>query len=105
MKKRIAECFNHLSLVATPSSVAMRANDTDSLVTAMGCKKFYDTSLKLWLQGGTHSKNTLKYIRTDQACEKYGSSLCNALPAFRAFMGVITQYHLKGKEKSHLLSC
>ena len=39
--------FNHLSLVATPSVIAMRTNDTDSLVIAMGCKQFYDPSLKL----------------------------------------------------------
>ena len=31
----------------------MRANDTESLVIAMGCKQFYGTSLKLWLEVGT----------------------------------------------------
>ena len=38
--------FYYLSLVATPSNVVMKINDTDPLVTIMGCKEFYDTSLK-----------------------------------------------------------
>ena len=44
--------FYHLSLVATPSNIVMRTNDTDSLVIAVGCKQFYDNSLKLWLEVG-----------------------------------------------------
>ena len=52
--------FCHLSLVATPSNLVMRANDTESLVIAMACKQFYDTSLKLWLEAGTESQNTLQ---------------------------------------------
>ena len=51
--------FYHVSLVAAPSNVVMRTNDTDALVIAMGCKQFYDTSLKLWLEVGTLSKNTI----------------------------------------------
>ena len=43
MKKRLAECFIHLLLVATPSNVVMRANETDSLAIVIGCKQFYDT--------------------------------------------------------------
>ena len=42
----------HVSLVAAPSN-AMRTNDTDALVIAMGCKQFCDTSMKLWLEVGT----------------------------------------------------
>ena len=38
--------FYYLSLVATPSNVVMKINDTDPLVTVIGCKEFYDTSLK-----------------------------------------------------------
>ena len=29
--------FYHVLLVATPSNVVMRTNDTDALVIAMGC--------------------------------------------------------------------
>ena len=79
--------FYHVLLVATPSNVVMRTNDTNALVIAMGCKQFYDTSPKLWLQVGTQSKNTIRYISIDEAYEKFGSSLYNALPAFHAFIG------------------
>ena len=53
----------------------------------MGCKEFYDTSLKLCLEVGTQSKNTIRYISIGQAYERFGSSLCNALPAFHASTG------------------
>ena len=91
--------FYHVLLVATPSNVVMRTNDTDALVIAMGCKQFYDTSLKLWLEVGTQSKNTIRYISIDQACEKFGSSLCNALPAFHAFTGCDYTASFKRKGK------
>ena len=58
--------FYHVSLVATPSKVVMRTNDTDALVVLMGCKQFYDTSLKLWLEVGTQSKSAVRCISIDQ---------------------------------------
>ena len=64
--------FYLVSLVAAPSKVVMRTNGTDALVIAMGCKQFYDTSLNVWLEIGTHSKNTIRYISIDQVCEKFG---------------------------------
>ena len=91
--------FYHLSLVTTPSNVAMRTNYTESLVIAMGCKQFSDTSLKLWLEVGTQSKNTIRYISIDQACEKFCSSLCNTLPAFHAFTGCDYTASFKRKGK------
>ena len=92
--------FYHVSLVAALCKVVMRANDTD--VIPMGCKQFYDTSLKLWLEVGTQSKNTIRYISIDQAYEKFGSSLCNALPAFHAFTGCDYTASFKMKGKRHL---
>ena len=78
--------FYHLSLVATPSNVVMRTYDTDSLVIAKGCKQIFDISPKLWLKIGTQSKTSSGiYISIDEACEKFPSSSCNALPAFDAF--------------------
>ena len=91
--------FYHVSLVATPSNVVMRTNDTDALVIAMGCKQFYDTSLKLLLEVETQSKNTIRYISIDQASEIFGSSLCNALPAFHAFTGCNYTASFKRKGK------
>ena len=54
---------------------------------------------------GTQSKNTVRYIRIDQARKKFGSSLCNALPTFMILQGETLQRHLKGKKKLHLLNC
>ena len=64
--------FYHVSLVAAPSNVVKRANGTDALVIAMGCKQFYDTSLNVWLEIGTQSENTIRYISIDQVCKKFG---------------------------------
>ena len=64
--------FYHVSLAAAPSNVVMRANGTDALVIAMGCKQFYDTSLNVWLEIGTQSENTIRYISIDQVCKKFG---------------------------------
>ena len=91
--------FYHVSLVAAPGKVIMRTNDTDALVIAMGCKQFYENSLKLWFEFGTQSKNTIRYISIDQACEKFGSSLCNALPAFHVFTGCDFTASFKRKGK------
>ena len=70
-----SQMFYHLLLVAAPSNVVMRTNDTFSLVIAIECKQFYDTSLKLWLENGTQSKNTIRYICIDQAYEKFVKKL------------------------------
>ena len=55
-EKADSRIFCHVWLVATPSNVVMRTNNADALVIAMGCKQFYDTSLKLWLEVGTVKK-------------------------------------------------
>ena len=92
--------FYRLLLVATSNNVVMRTNDTDSLVIAMGCKQFYDNSLKLWLQVGIHSKKQSgTNISIDQACKKFGSSLYNALPAFHAFTRCDYAAQLKRRRK------
>ena len=42
-------------------------------------------------------KKTIRYISIDQACEKFGSSLYNALPAFKAF--TVYEYTASFKRK------
>ena len=100
MEKWIAKCFICLSLVATQSNVVMTTNNTDSLLIAVGCKQFYDTSLKLWLELGT-VKNTIRYTSIDQAYEKFGLLLRN-VQAFHVFTGCDYKRHLNGKGKSHV---
>ena len=62
----------------------------------MECKQFYDNPLKLWLEVGNQSKNTIRYISTGQACEKFDSSKCNA---FHAYTGCDYTVSFKRKDK------
>lgn len=75
----------------------MRTNDANPLFITMVCKQFYDTTLKLWLEVATQSKNKTKYISIDQTCEKIASLLCKALPAFHAITGCHNTASMKRK--------
>ena len=99
MKKRIAEFFITYFYLATPSNVVMKTSDTDSLVIAMGCQQFYNTSLKLWLEVGTQSKNTIRDISIDQAWEKFGSSLC--VTSFSCLYRVWQYRVIENERESH----
>ena len=88
--------FYHLSLVATPSNAVMRTNDIDTLVSAMGCLSSFMTP-QFYV--------TVKYISIDQACEKFGSSLRNTLPAFHNFTVWDYTVSFKRNGNLHLLSC
>ena len=65
----------------------------------MGCREFHDNSMKLWLEVGTQAKNAMRYISIDQACEKFGSVLCNALSVFHVFTGSDYSASFKRKKK------
>ena len=97
MTERIT--YYHLSLVATLSNVIMKTNDANPLFITMVCKQFCETSLKLWLEVPTQSKNTTKYISIDQTCEKFASLLRNALAAFHAFTGCHNTASIKRKRQ------
>ena len=77
----------------------MKTNDANPLFITMVCKQFYETSLKLWLEVPTQSKNTTKYISIDQTCEKFASLLRNALAAFHAFTGCHNTASIKRKRQ------
>ena len=79
--------FFHAASVPPPATIVIRTSDTDCLVIAVGCRSKIDSSVKLWLEAGLHTKNTLRYVSEDQLCENLGESLCNALPAYHAFTG------------------
>ena len=93
--------FFHLTDVPTPSNVVIRTADTDCLVIGLGCKPLYDASLKIWLEVGLRSKNTLRYINLNQLHESLGETLCNSLPAYHAFTGCdyTSSFCRKGKVK------
>ena len=77
----------------------MKTNDANPLFITMACKQFCETSLKLWLEVPTQSKNTTKYISIDQTCEKFTSLLRNALAAFHAFTGCHNTASIKRKRQ------
>ena len=91
--------FHHINTLPKPSSVVIRTADTDILVIAVGCRRWIDAELKIWIEAGIQGNNTLRYISVDQICYDLGDKLCKALPAYHALLGLITQHLLAGKEK------
>ena len=85
----------------------MRTNDTDSLVIAMGCKQFYDNSLKLWLQVGIHSKknNQVQILVLVRHVKNLVDHYAMRYQLFMPLHGVTMLRNLKGEGKSHFLSC
>ena len=88
--------FFHVSCLAENYSstsdvnVVVRLADTDSLIIAVGCfQKLLEKhlKLKLWLEMGVETKNTLRYVSVNQIYLSLGQLLLSALPAFHALFG------------------
>lgn len=79
--------FFHLANVSAPSNVVIRTADTDCLIIGLACKKFYDASMRVWLEVGVQSRNNQRYINLNQLHHFLGESLCNSLPAYHALTG------------------
>ena len=105
MKKQLAECFIHLLLVATPSNVVMRTNDTDSLVIVIGCKQFYDTHLTEIV---ARSWNCRKIQSDVLVLVSHVKNLVHNYAMYQFFMplqDLTIQHYLNGKGKLHVSSC
>ena len=61
-KEADSRMFFHLTNVSSPANAVVRTADTDCLIIALGCKRLYNPLLKIWLEVGLESKNTLRYI-------------------------------------------
>ena len=96
--------FYHLSLVATPSNVVIRTNDTDNVI-AMRCKQFYDTSMKLWLEVRTQSKIQSGILVLIRHVKNLVYHYAMRYQFFMPLHGVTMLRNLKGEGKSHFLSC
>ena len=79
--------FFHVNSLADPSNVAVRTNDTDCLITGLGCKHIFHENINIWLDMGLDSDNIRKYVSVNQLAENLGERLCKALPAFHTFKG------------------
>jgi hypothetical protein len=91
--------FFHMSLVPSPSNIVVRTVDTDCLIIALGCKQYYDEGINIWIEVGTQSKNSLRYINVNQLYSVLGIEICAALPAYHAFSGsdYTASFSRKGK--------
>ena len=82
--------------------VVVRSNDTDCLVIGLGCFKELNKvnpNLQLWMEVGTTSNNTRRYISVNGLYVTLGEQLSSALPGFHAFTGCdyLAAFSRKGK--------
>lgn len=91
--------FFHLSMISPPSNVVVRTADTDCLIIALGCKHFYADNLKIYLEVGVLSNNSLRFIDINGLHSAIGETFCKALPAYHAFTGCdyTASFSRKGK--------
>jgi hypothetical protein len=92
--------FYHLANILVPNKVVIRTDDTDCLIIALGCYHLYNQpDLKIWMEPGVQSNNTLRYISINQLHAALGESLCQSLPAYHAFTGCdyTASFSRKGK--------
>ena len=89
----------HLSSVVGPANVVVRTSDTYVLIFALGCMANINPEVKVWLEVGLYTKNTLRYISVSQLYTKLGEKLCKSLPAHHAFLGCdyTASFNRKGK--------
>ena len=78
--------FFHLAGIIQPKNVVIRTADTDCLIIALANRRNYHVDTKIWLEVGTQTANTLRYINVN-LLELALGDLVGALPAFHALTG------------------
>lgn len=63
----------HAHQCEVPSSIVIRTNNTDYLVTALGCKHNLDPRASIWLETGKESRNDQWYININQLHQYLGA--------------------------------
>ena len=70
----------HVKSINAPNTVLIKAADTYILVvTLYKMPKLYQ-DLKVWLEVGLTSNNTLRYINLNEIYQSLACKLCRALP-------------------------
>ena len=89
----------HAKTISPPANIAIRTVDTDILIIALGSMHLFDPNIKLWMETGLYSKNTLRYININEIYQSIGSKVSKALPALHAFTGCdyTSSFSRKGK--------
>ena len=81
--------------------IIVRASDTDvAIILLYHCNKFKS---RLWMDVGTTSKNSRRYICITAISNVLGPQICAALPGFHAFTGsdYTSSFVRKGKVKPY----
>lgn len=81
--------------------MVIRTSDTDVLVVALGNIDKIKSGVKVFLELGLASKNTLRFVEVISLSQKLGPRLCKSLPGFHAFTGCdyTPSFAYKGKVK------
>ena len=82
-----------------PNTVVIRIAETEVLIiTLCNLPKLYQ-GLKVWLEVGLTSNNTLRYINVNEIYQSLGYRLCRVLPGYHAFTGsdFTASFSRKGK--------
>lgn len=89
----------HMSKVEAYSNVVIRASDTDIIVIILGNMHKLPTTLNIWMEIGTASKNTCRFVDIRAISNSLGPDLCKALPAFHSLTGCDYTAAFSGKGK------
>lgn len=81
-------------------NIVIRGSDTDiAVILLYHC---WDMSARIWMDVGTSSGNSRRYINITAIGASIGQPLCSALPGFHAFTGsdYTSAFHGKGKVRA-----
>ena len=93
--------FFHVRQCEVPWNLVIRANDTDCLVTAVGCKHNLHPRVSISLGIRKESRNDQRYMNINKLHQYLEAKICCALPAYHAFTGwdYTSSFVNKGKVK------
>ena len=106
--------FFHVSCLAENYSgtsdvnVVVRSTDADSLKIAVGCfQRLLEKhqKLRLWLEMGVETKNTLRYVSMNQIYSSLDQLLSSVLPVFNALFDCNSTAACSRKGKVHPFKC
>ena len=104
--------FFHVSCLAENYSgtsdvnVVVRSTDADCLKIAVGCfQRLLEKHLRLWLEMGVETKNTLRYVSMNQIYSSLDQLLSSVLPVFNALFDCNSTAACSRKGKVHPFKC
>jgi hypothetical protein len=95
--------LTYLHDIPANSFIVVRANDTDIFIILIG-NQYKLTDKYIWMEIGTMSNNSLRFIDITKLAENLGIQLSQSLPAFHAFTGCDFSPSFVGKGKARPLN-